>query len=59
MLAPGCIPAGEERRSRPFLDDGAKWADSPREMAEAVDLIITCLPSPAASVATITDGQCS
>ncbi|MDH3476039.1 MAG: NAD(P)-dependent oxidoreductase [Rhodospirillales bacterium] len=33
----------------PFLEKGAKWAESPREMAEAVDLVITCLPSPAAS----------
>ncbi len=32
-----------------FLDTGAKWADSPREMAENVDVLITCLPSPAAS----------
>lgn len=32
----------------PFITQGAKWADSPKEMAEAVDVIITCLPSPAA-----------
>jgi 3-hydroxyisobutyrate dehydrogenase len=32
-----------------FLDGGAAWADSPKEMAEVVDMIITCLPSPAAS----------
>ncbi len=31
-----------------FVDQGAKWADSPREMMEACDLVITCLPSPAA-----------
>ncbi|MEM7206894.1 MAG: NAD(P)-dependent oxidoreductase [Pseudomonadota bacterium] len=30
-----------------FLDDGAKWAESPRELAERCDLVITCLPSPA------------
>ena len=35
--------------AQPFLDRGAKWADSPREMAENVDVLITCLPSPAAS----------
>ena len=34
--------------AQPFLDKGAAWADSPKEMAEAVDLVITCLPSPAA-----------
>ena len=39
--------------AQPFLDQGATWADSPREMAEAVDLIITCLPSPAASAAVM------
>ena len=35
--------------ARPFLDQGAKWADSPAEMAAACDLVITCLPSPKAS----------
>src|SRR5215472_19121555 len=32
---------------------GAKSADSPRELAERVDLIITCLPSPAVSAAVM------
>ena len=32
----------------PFLAQGAQWADSPRAMAEACDMVITCLPSPAA-----------
>ena len=31
-----------------FLDLGASWANSPKEMAEKCDLIITCLPSPRA-----------
>ena len=35
--------------AKPFLGGGAKWADSPREMAQNVDVVITCLPSPAAS----------
>ena len=35
--------------AQPFLDGGARWADSPREMAQNVDVLITCLPSPAAS----------
>jgi 3-hydroxyisobutyrate dehydrogenase len=30
-----------------LLSKGAVWADSPRELARAADLIITCLPSPA------------
>jgi 3-hydroxyisobutyrate dehydrogenase len=32
-----------------FMRRGARRAASPREMAERVDVIITCLPSPAAS----------
>jgi len=32
---------------QPFVDQGATSAASPKEMAERVDLIITCLPSPA------------
>jgi len=35
--------------AQPFLDGGARWADSPRGMAQNADVIITCLPSPAAS----------
>jgi 3-hydroxyisobutyrate dehydrogenase len=33
----------------PFIANGASRAASPKAMAEAVDVIITCLPSPAAS----------
>ena len=36
-----------------FLDGGANWADSPREMAENVDVLITCLPSPSVSAAVM------
>lgn len=36
-----------------FLQDGASWADSPKDMAESCDLIITCLPSPAACAAVM------
>ena len=43
--------------AQPFLDKGAKWADSPREMAEAVDFVITCLPNPAASAAVMEAGD--
>ena len=35
--------------AQPFLDKGAHWAESPKAMAEVVDIVITCLPSPAAS----------
>ena len=33
--------------AQPFLDAGASWAESPREIAEDCDTVITCLPSPA------------
>ncbi len=36
-----------------FVGRGAKRADSPRAMAQAVDVVITCLPSPAASSAVL------
>ncbi len=39
--------------AKPLLDGGARWADSPKEMAEACDLIITCLPSPAICAAVM------
>ncbi|MGO1120462.1 NAD(P)-dependent oxidoreductase [Rhodovibrionaceae bacterium A322] len=39
--------------AQPFLDGGAHWADSPKEMAESCDVVITCLPSPAASAAVM------
>ncbi len=39
--------------AQPFLDAGAKWADSPRDLAAQVDVVITCLPSPAASAAVM------
>ena len=39
--------------AKPFLDAGARWADSPKEMAAASDVIITCLLSPAACAAVM------
>ncbi len=39
--------------AEPFLAKGAKWADSPAEMAASCDLVITCLPSPAACSAVM------
>ena len=39
--------------AQPFIDRGAAWGDSPKAMAEACDIIITCLPSPAASAAVM------
>lgn len=43
----------EKQLAEPFLQDGAKWADSPKEMAPNVDVLITCLPNPAASAAVM------
>jgi 3-hydroxyisobutyrate dehydrogenase len=37
----------------PLLAGGAHWADTPKDMAAAVDLAITCLPSPAVSAAVL------
>ena len=36
-----------------FVKDGAKSASSPRAMAESVDVVITCLPSPAATASVM------
>ena len=35
--------------ARPFLERGAAWGESPKAMAGACDIVVTCLPSPAAS----------
>ena len=39
----------DQALAEPLMQAGARWADSPRAMADAVDVVITCLPSPAAS----------
>lgn len=39
--------------AQPFLDAGAHWGESPKAMAEDCELLITCLPSPAASAAVL------
>ena len=39
--------------AQPLLDRGARWAGSPAELAAACELVITCLPSPAASAAVM------
>ena len=38
-----------------LLEAGASWGDSPKVMAEECDVVITCLPSPAASAAVLED----
>jgi len=42
-----------EELAQPFLEKGARWGNTPKEMAESVDVLITCLPSPAASAAVL------
>jgi 3-hydroxyisobutyrate dehydrogenase len=48
----------DESAAQPLLAKGAAWAQSPRELARAVDLVITCLPSPAivSDVMEVEDG---
>ena len=43
----------DKAAAQPLLDVGAKWAESPKEMAQNCDIIITCLPSPAISAAVM------
>ncbi len=38
---------------RRFVDQGAKAATSPRQLAQSCDVVVTCLPSPAASAAVL------
>lgn len=43
----------DKSAAEPLLAAGAKWANSPKELAERCDIIITCLPSPAVSAAVL------
>jgi len=47
----------DKHAAQPFLDQGAKWADTPTELTRGCDLIITCLPSPAACSAVMEGGS--
>lgn len=38
----------DQEAARPLLEAGAEWSDSPGDLAERNELVITCLPSPAA-----------
>jgi len=40
-------------QAQPLLDAGADWAETARELAAKVDVIITCLPSPQISAAVM------
>jgi len=39
--------------AKPFVAAGAAFAESPRQVAETCEIVITCLPSPAASAAVM------
>ncbi len=43
----------EREAATPLLEGGARWADSPADLAAHADLVITCLPSPAASAEVV------
>ena len=43
----------DKATAKPFLDKGARWGESPKQMAQDVDILITCLPSPAASASVM------
>ncbi|MGI9615243.1 MAG: NAD(P)-dependent oxidoreductase [Acidimicrobiales bacterium] len=45
----------EESAAAPLLGAGASWGESPRAIAEACDVVITCLPNPAASATVMED----
>ena len=38
----------DKKVAQPLLNEGANWAESPKQVAETCDVIITCLPSPKA-----------
>ena len=44
-----------EQTVRTFIKKGAKFGESPKQMVESTDLVITCLPSPAVSAAVMED----
>lgn len=46
----------DRRAAAPFLEKGAQWGESPAAMAAACDMVITCLPSPAAC-AEVMEGE--
>jgi 3-hydroxyisobutyrate dehydrogenase len=43
----------DRTRAEPLVEHGARWADSPQSLAQEVDAVITCLPSPAISEAVL------
>ena len=43
----------DRKLAEPLIAQGAKWANTPKEMAENVDVVTTCLPSPQACASVL------
>lgn len=43
--------------AEPLIAAGARWAETPRALAQSVDAVITCLPSPAVSERVLTGDE--
>lgn len=43
----------DQAKAEPLLAAGAAWASMPRELAQQVDAVITCMPSPKATAAVL------
>jgi 3-hydroxyisobutyrate dehydrogenase-like beta-hydroxyacid dehydrogenase len=61
LLAAGYPVYGEERsreHAQPLIDEGLQWRDSPREVAQAADIVLSSLPDDRVlqEVAAQTDG---
>ncbi len=46
----------DRNRATELLEDGARWAETPRELAQGAEVVITSLPSPTA-VATVMEAE--
>ena len=46
----------ERSTAKPLEDAGAKWVNSPKEIADSSNICITCLPSPKA-VSEVLEGE--
>lgn len=47
----------ERSAAESFTADGADWADTPAALTDGVDIVITCLPNPAASAQVLESEQ--
>ena len=45
----------DEAAAQPLLDAGASFGESPKQMAQDCDIVITCLPSPQICAAVVED----